>query len=266
MASKFRNAGQTCVSSNRILVQAGIYEDFVKLLRETVEKEIKSGDGMQQGVNQGPLINPRQFQRVCDMVEDAQGKGAKIVLGGGADPAGKLFYKPTILTELSANMDLYKDEIFGPVISVMRFQTEEVQLDFFWCFSIHSLFIFFYFSRKLSALPMTPVWAWLATSTPATLGSAGGWPASWRWGWWASTRGSCRAPRGPLAGSRSQASGARDQSTASTSTQRSSTSALETSDEVITQEVWVNFCLLQTLIPLILLRILSPSTPTMPYE
>ena len=126
MVSKFRNAGQTCVSSNRVLVQSGIYDKFVKLLRETVDKEVKSGDGMKQGVNQGPLINQRQFKRVCDMVDDAQGKGAKLVMGGGNDPVGKLFYKPTILTDLSSDMDLYKEEIFGPVISLLRFQDEEV--------------------------------------------------------------------------------------------------------------------------------------------
>ena len=126
MVSKFRNAGQTCVSSNRVLVQSGIYDKFVKHLRETVDKEVKSGDGMKQGVNQGPLINQRQFKRVCDMVDDAQGKGAKLVMGGGNDPVGKLFYKPTILTDLSSDMDLYKEEIFGPVISLLRFQDEEV--------------------------------------------------------------------------------------------------------------------------------------------
>ncbi len=126
MVSKFRNAGQTCVSSNRILVQSGVYEEFVSKLKETIEKEVKSGDGLKEGVNQGPLINSRQFERVCKIVEDASSKGAKVVMGGGADPVGKLFYQPTILTDLKSDMECYKDEVFGPVIPIMRFQTEEV--------------------------------------------------------------------------------------------------------------------------------------------
>ena len=127
MVSKFRNAGQTCVSSNRILVQSGIFDKYVAKLKETVEQEVKLGDGMDGKSNQGPLINERQFQRVVSMVEDAKSKGAQIILGGSKDSAGDLFYKPTILTGLAPNMECFKDEIFGPVLSLMKFDTEEVK-------------------------------------------------------------------------------------------------------------------------------------------
>ena len=81
MASKFRNAGQTCVCSNRILVQEGIFDEFVEKLKEQVEKTIVLGDGTQKGVNQGPLINKRQFERIVTLVDQAVKEGAKVVLG-----------------------------------------------------------------------------------------------------------------------------------------------------------------------------------------
>lgn len=125
MVSKFRNAGQTCVSSNRILVQSGIYDKFLAKLKETVQKEVVLGDGMDAKANQGPMINERQFNRVIQLVDDAKSKGAQIVLGGNKDDTGALFYQPTILTGLKPNMECFKDEVFGPVISIMKFETEE---------------------------------------------------------------------------------------------------------------------------------------------
>lgn len=128
MASKFRNAGQTCVSSNRILVQSGIYDKFVAKLKETVEKSVVLGDGMDNGVNQGPIINKNQFARVTRLVDDAVRKGAKVILGGSKHEIGDLFYKPTIISDMQEDMECFKEEIFGPVISIKKFETEDEAL------------------------------------------------------------------------------------------------------------------------------------------
>jgi len=128
MASKFRNAGQTCVSSNRIMVQAGIYDQFLVKLKQVVESSIVLGDGMDQGVNQGPLINKNQFNKVSSLVEEAVSKGAKVVSGGSPHPMGGLHYQPTILTDTTSEMGLTCEEIFGPVIPIRKFQTEEEAL------------------------------------------------------------------------------------------------------------------------------------------
>jgi len=130
MASKFRNAGQVCIASNRVLVQSGIYDKFVSKLKETVEKTMVLGDGMDQGVNQGPLVNEAQFTKVCGMVDEALSKGAKLVTGGSKHDIGDLQYKPTILTDVTADMSLVGEEVFGPVISIKKFETEEEALDF----------------------------------------------------------------------------------------------------------------------------------------
>lgn len=129
MASKFRNMGQTCVTSNRIFVQEGIFDKFMAKLQSAVEKTLVLGDGMDQGVNQGPLINSKQFERVVHMVNDATSKGATLVLGGEKHPVGDLFYRPTILTNLKENMLAFQEEIFGPVVSVIKFKTEEEALE-----------------------------------------------------------------------------------------------------------------------------------------
>lgn len=128
MASKFRNMGQTCVTSNRIIVQEGIYEKFLAKLKQTVETTLVLGDGMDKEVNQGPLINSKQFDRVVSMVNDAVDKGAELVTGGEKHPIGDLYFRPTILTELTPEMAAFKEEIFGPVISVLKFKTEEEAL------------------------------------------------------------------------------------------------------------------------------------------
>lgn len=128
MASKFRNMGQTCVTSNRIIVQEGIYEKFMAKLKQTVETTLVLGDGMDKEVNQGPLINSKQFDRVVSMVNDAVDKGAELVTGGEKHPIGDLYFRPTILTELTPEMAAFKEEIFGPVISVLKFKTEEEAL------------------------------------------------------------------------------------------------------------------------------------------
>jgi len=129
MASKFRNAGQTCVSTNRVLVQDRVHDEFVAKIKAAMEAQLILGDGMNPGVTQGPLINRSQFNKVCSMVEQAKTAGAEVVMGGEPSPIGPLHYKPTILTGVSPDMDLFQDEIFGPVLSIRKFSTEQEALD-----------------------------------------------------------------------------------------------------------------------------------------
>jgi len=128
MASKFRNAGQTCVSTNRVLVQESVLDEFVDKLKTAMDKLVL-GDGATEGVTQGPLINQSQFTKVCEMVEEAKAGGAAVQMGGVPDPgAGPLHYRPTILTQVDESMSLFKEEIFGPVVSIKTFKTEEEAL------------------------------------------------------------------------------------------------------------------------------------------
>ncbi|CAH1967100.1 unnamed protein product [Acanthoscelides obtectus] len=128
LASKFRNCGQTCVASNRFLVQDKIYDAFVSKLVEEVEK-LKIGDGSKPGINLGPLINQAQFKKVSELVDDAVSKGAEVKTGGKPVPElGEFFYKPTILTNIKENMLVYTEEVFGPVINVIKFETEDQSL------------------------------------------------------------------------------------------------------------------------------------------
>lgn len=119
MVSKFIHCGQACIAANRFLVQEKVYEEFVSKLTEAI-KTIKAGE------NLGPLMNANQFKRVCGFVEDARSKGAKIILGGQpAKNVGELFYQPTLITGVTAKMQVYTDEIFGPVAAIVKFKTEE---------------------------------------------------------------------------------------------------------------------------------------------
>lgn len=124
MASKYRNAGQTCVCANRILVQAGIYDRFAKALAEAAAK-LKVGPGKNDGVTVGPLINAKAVAKVETLVKDALSKGAKTVLGGKPDASGDLFYQPSVLTGVTKSMALVNEEIFGPVAALMRFETDD---------------------------------------------------------------------------------------------------------------------------------------------
>jgi len=124
MASKYRNAGQTCVCANRIMVQSGIYDEFVEKLAEAM-KDLKVGPGLTSDANQGPLINPQALEKVKRLVADATSKGAKAVCGGKVSDLGGNFFEPTILVNVSTDMDLAHEEIFGPVAPVYRFDTEE---------------------------------------------------------------------------------------------------------------------------------------------
>lgn len=127
MVAKFRNMGQTCVSANRVYVQEDIHDAFIAKLKAKIEKSLVLGNGMDDKVNQGPLINTSQFKKVCGLVDEAKEKGAKTVMGGTPDTAlGGLFYQPTILTDIQSNMEISSEEIFGPIISIVKFKTEEV--------------------------------------------------------------------------------------------------------------------------------------------
>jgi succinate-semialdehyde dehydrogenase/glutarate-semialdehyde dehydrogenase len=124
VASKYRNAGQTCVCANRLLVQDGIYDAFAKRLAEVV-KEMKVGNGMEQGTVIGPLIDLKAVEKVEQHISDAVKKGAKIVVGGRRHALGGSFFEPTVLADVTTEMIVTREETFGPVAPLFRFKTEE---------------------------------------------------------------------------------------------------------------------------------------------
>jgi succinate-semialdehyde dehydrogenase/glutarate-semialdehyde dehydrogenase len=124
MASKYRNAGQTCVCANRILVQDGVYEAFAAKLAEAVTG-LKVGSGVEAGVNQGPLIDMAAVAKVEEHIADALGKGARVVVGGGRHALGGSFFEPTILADVDTSMKVTREETFGPLAPLFRFRTEE---------------------------------------------------------------------------------------------------------------------------------------------
>ncbi len=124
MASKYRNAGQTCVCANRLLVQDGIHDAFAARLAAAVAK-LKVGPGLSGEVEQGPLINEDAVLKVEALLEDALGKGAQLVCGGKRHALGGTFFEPTILTGVTPAMRVAREEIFGPVAPLFRFHTEE---------------------------------------------------------------------------------------------------------------------------------------------
>jgi succinate-semialdehyde dehydrogenase/glutarate-semialdehyde dehydrogenase len=123
MASKYRNAGQTCVCANRIYVQDKVYDAFAEKLAAAV-KSLKVGRGTDEGVTQGPLINAAAIAKVEEHVADAVAKGAKVALGGKRHALGGTFFEPTILTNVTGDMMVAREETFGPVAPLFRFQTE----------------------------------------------------------------------------------------------------------------------------------------------
>lgn len=128
IASKYRNAGQTCVCSNRMLVQAGVYDAFAEKLSAAV-KAFKVGNGMEDGVTIGPLIDNKAASDVCEMIDEAVSSGASAVVGGRASALGGSFVEPTVLTGVTRHMRVFKEEIFGPVAPLIRFETEEEALE-----------------------------------------------------------------------------------------------------------------------------------------
>ncbi|WP_336855801.1 NAD-dependent succinate-semialdehyde dehydrogenase [Pseudescherichia vulneris] len=124
IANKFRNAGQVCVSVNRFYIHEAIYDDFVNKLAERVNA-LKVGDGMEEGVVVGPLIESAAVDKVREHVEDAIAKGATALAGGKAHALGGNFWQPTVLTNCSDSMKLAAEETFGPVAACFRFTTED---------------------------------------------------------------------------------------------------------------------------------------------
>jgi succinate-semialdehyde dehydrogenase/glutarate-semialdehyde dehydrogenase len=124
MASKYRNAGQTCVCANRLLVQEGVYDEFVAKLAKAAAA-MKVGNGVESGVAQGPLINAAAIDKIEEHIADAVAKGAQIVTGGKRHKLGGTFFEPTVLANVTPDMKCAREETFGPVAPVFKFKTEE---------------------------------------------------------------------------------------------------------------------------------------------
>ncbi|HXA70036.1 MAG TPA: NAD-dependent succinate-semialdehyde dehydrogenase [Stellaceae bacterium] len=128
MASKYRNAGQTCVCANRILVQDGVYDAFARKLADSVAS-MKVGPGTETGTVIGPLIDMKAVEKVEDHIADAIKKGAKLVVGGKRHKLGGSFFEPTVLTEVNTQMKVTREETFGPVAPLFRFSTDQQAID-----------------------------------------------------------------------------------------------------------------------------------------
>ena len=124
MASKYRNAGQTCVCANRLLIQDGVYEEFSGRLAKAASA-MKVGDGFEDGVEQGPLIDMSAVEKVEDHIADAVSKGAEIMVGGKRHELGGTFFQPTVLTNVDTQMKMAHEETFGPVAPLFRFASEK---------------------------------------------------------------------------------------------------------------------------------------------
>ncbi|WP_046866292.1 NAD-dependent succinate-semialdehyde dehydrogenase [Microvirga massiliensis] len=123
MAAKYRNAGQTCVCTNRFLVQDGIYEAFAERLAEASAR-LKVGNGLEDGVQQGPLIDDHAVAKIEEHIEDATSKGAKVIAGGKRHALGGTFFEPTVLTGVTPSMAVAREETFGPLSPLFRFKDE----------------------------------------------------------------------------------------------------------------------------------------------
>ncbi len=124
IASKFRNTGQTCVCTNRLLVQSGVYEEFARRLSESVSR-LKVADGFEPEAQQGPLIDEAAVAKVEAHIADAVSKGARVVVGGKRHARGGTFFEPTVLADVTPAMAVAREETFGPVAPIFRFETEE---------------------------------------------------------------------------------------------------------------------------------------------
>ena len=124
MASKYRNAGQTCVCANRVLVQDAVYDAFAAKMAAAVAG-LKVGYGLEEGTQQGPLIDMRAVEKVEEHIADAVGKGATVAVGGGRHALGGSFFEPTLLTGVTTAMAVTREETFGPVAPLFRFSTED---------------------------------------------------------------------------------------------------------------------------------------------
>jgi succinate-semialdehyde dehydrogenase / glutarate-semialdehyde dehydrogenase len=124
IASKYRNAGQTCVCANRLYVQDGVYDAFAQKLVAAVEK-LKVGNGVEAGVTQGPMIDVKAVEKVEQHIADATAKGGRILTGGKRHALGHSFFEPTVVVDVTADMKVAKEETFGPLAPLFRFKTEE---------------------------------------------------------------------------------------------------------------------------------------------
>jgi succinate-semialdehyde dehydrogenase / glutarate-semialdehyde dehydrogenase len=128
IVSKYRNAGQTCVCANRLYVQAGVYDAFAEKLVAAVAK-LKVGNGFEPGVQQGPLIDQAAVEKVEEHIEDAVSQGGRVLLGGKRHPLGQTFFEPTVLADVTPKMKVAKEETFGPLAPLFRFQTDEQAIE-----------------------------------------------------------------------------------------------------------------------------------------
>ncbi len=124
MVSKFRNAGQTCVCANRVFVHDSIYDEFAHQVTAKVG-ELKVGNGLETDVTIGPMIDDKGLLKVSELVQDAIDKGARVLMGGNRHALGGNYYEPTVLTDVSQEMDVARKEIFGPVVTLFRFKSED---------------------------------------------------------------------------------------------------------------------------------------------
>jgi succinate-semialdehyde dehydrogenase/glutarate-semialdehyde dehydrogenase len=124
VAAKYRNSGQTCVCTNRFFVQAGVYDEFVEKLAKA-SKALKVGPGTEEGVQQGPLIDANAVEKVEEFIADATAQGGKVVTGGHRHSLGGTFFEPTVISEATPKMKFMKEEIFGPLAPIFRFEKEE---------------------------------------------------------------------------------------------------------------------------------------------
>ncbi|MDC5601964.1 NAD-dependent succinate-semialdehyde dehydrogenase [Acinetobacter baumannii] len=124
LIAKFRNAGQTCVCVNRFLVQAGIYEKFIAALSQKIQN-FNIGNGLEAGHDMGPLINANAVKKVEAHIQDALDKNGRLVIGGKRHTAGELFFEPTLIADVTADMDVATQETFGPLAAVFKFETEQ---------------------------------------------------------------------------------------------------------------------------------------------
>ncbi|WP_193177064.1 NAD-dependent succinate-semialdehyde dehydrogenase [Oricola nitratireducens] len=124
VAAKYRNSGQTCVCTNRFYVQAGVYDEFAEKLAKKADS-LKVGPGTEEGTQQGPLIDMAAVEKVEELIADAVSKGGKVLAGGNRHELGQSFFQPTVISGATSAMRFSREEIFGPVSPVFRFETEE---------------------------------------------------------------------------------------------------------------------------------------------
>ena len=212
LISKYRNSGQTCVCTNRILVHESIHDVFVeKLVAAT--RELKLGDGREEGVQQGPLVNEGAVQDVERLVEQSTAAGAVVALGGQRADLGPCYYQPTVLTGVTPDMAVFRNEIFGPVAPVTTFRDE----------------------ADAVALANDTEFGLASYFYTRDIGGSGASQRRWIMGWWVSTRASFPMKWRRLVASKPQVPVERGPSTVSMTTSRSSTSSWgDSTDSCIT--------------------------------